>query len=275
MTYLAFETGDETGTPVEIYQLRVGSSEFFFTSGEDRVTIDSITYEPEIISRSSLLHTAEPNEDKITITLPADSPFADIYKGIPVGEASSVTLLRFHREDPDEETVVLFKGNVQLVTFDDDGTEATITSLSILRAKSRQVPRFTYQNPCNHQLYDKRCKLLATDPAFRKNLLITNVTANQITAAGASGFGADFFVAGRAMFLNDNRHVIGQSVDILTLNIPFRVSPINQTIAINAGCRHRFIADCVGKFANGINYGGHPLIPTKNIFDSGFKGGST
>jgi len=267
LTFLAFETSAEGGRPVELYEFRQGSSEFFFTSAEDSFMFDGLNYMAEIISRSSLVTTTDDSEDRITVTVPATNAFAQVYTTTAPGIKATFTLRKFHRDDTDNEAVQLFKGIIQTVAFISDGEEAKIQVLSLARAQKRSTPRITFQNPCNHMLYDKRCKILETNPSFQKFLNISTVSGSTITADGAGAFGADFFVTGFAKFQDDFRHIIGQATDVLTLDIPFRTTPLSNTIQLNAGCKHRLTTDCRDKFSNVINFGGFPAVPTKNPYE--------
>lgn len=103
---------------------------------------------------------------------------------------------------------------------------------------------------------------------------ITSVTsATEFRASGLDGlFDADWFGAGELRFTSgDNaglsyRYVSEYVADgTITLRSPFYYQPqVGDQFDIRAGCRKRFQEDCVGKFANGVNYGGFPHVPQRS-----------
>lgn len=270
MTYAAFENATETGRPVELYEFNLAGEFFRYTSN----TVDYSTvignFVAETVSRGGLeVAGGQRDREKLEVKLPATNAFVRKFILIVPGKKPIFTLYRVHRNDPDQQIVVAFKGQVQSVGFADDSLQATVAVSTLTAAKSRPMPRHTYQNLCNHMLYDARCKIAEDDASFRKFLPVTAASGSTITATGAGAFGADFFVAGFVEFDGDFRLVTAQSTDVLTLILPFGVSPVGQTLRFQAGCKHRLGTDCNTKFNNVINFGGFPFVPTKNIFETG------
>ncbi len=286
MTYEAFETSLEGGQPIELYKFTAGNLIFRFTSAEN----DTITFGPPApaaiqgtynsipISRGSIQASANSSRtDGISISLPTSEPLAQRYISIVPGVRTNLVIFRYHRSDlPNPEFITAFEGDVQTVAFTKAGRLATMQVLSLARAKGRAVPRFTYQGPCNHMLYDARCKISETDPSFEKFLTVASVDTTQtvLTVTGAGGFtpAADFFVSGFIEFEDDFRDVVAQGGagdEDLTILVPFIDNPVGQQIRVLAGCKLRLTTDCELKFANVINFGGWPYVPTKNPFATG------
>lgn len=277
MTYEFFETSIEEATPVELYIFTLGTEIFRYTSAEDDITISlpnpiNGVYSSITIRRTNIQQSSDGNRtDSITIDLPSNNEVAARYVGVVPGQPLDIELHRFHRLDaPDPETVLAFQGVMQTVSFVEDGRVAKLQVQSLTKAKNREVPRFTYQAPCNHMLYDVRCKISDTDAAFEKFLTAGAVdsTGTFITATGAAAFGADFFTGGFIEFDNDFRTVKSQTGDVLEVFIPFVSTPLGQVMRVLAGC-DLSITTCRDKFANVINYGGFPFVPTKNVFRTG------
>ncbi len=278
MTYEAFETSLESSQPVELYLFTLGLETFRFTSAEDDIDIGVSspfvgTYASIPISRSQVKQSSDGNRtDSIEIEMPALTDPALRYITSVPGKTMDVQLLRFHRSDaPDPEIIQAFSGVLQTVAFVNDGRLAIIQVQSLSKAKNRTIPRQTYQAPCNHMLYDSRCKISDTDPDFEKFLSVGAVDASGtlITATGAVAFGGDFFVSGFIEFENDFRTIRGQTGDVLEIFTPFVTSPLGQVIRCLAGCKLSLVDDCETKFDNVINYGGFAFVPTKNPFRSG------
>ncbi len=269
MSFDTYEASQEQGQPVEVYEIALGGDVYRYTSDVADVVLGGHTYEATPISRGRIVvGKEEQTSDRIEVTMPASDPFALLYVNSVPGKKATLTVSRFHRGDPAQETVVVFKGSVATIRFVDGGTSAKLTVLSITVAQSRPVPRMAYQGLCNHLLYDGRCGISETAAAWRKTFTVTAVSGNVITVPGAAACGADFFAAGFVSFSGDYRLVVSQSGDALTLSTPFSISPLNQQVTVNAGCKHR-VVDCQTKFNNVANYGGFPFVPLKNPFESG------
>ncbi len=286
MTYEAFETSLESGQPVELYKFTAGNLVFRFTSSQD----ETITFGPPApgdvqgtytsipISRGTIQNSANASRtDGIAITMPSSEPLAQRYISIVPGVRTQLVIFRYHRSDlPNPEFITAFEGDVQTVAYRKAGREAVMQVLSLARARGRAVPRFTYQGPCNHMLYDVRCKISETDPTFEKFLTVSavDVTQTVLTVTGAGGFtpAADFFLSGFIEFEDDFRGVVAQGgvgFEDLTILVPFVNNPVGQQIRVLAGCLLRLVVDCENKFANVINFGGWPYVPTKNPFATG------
>lgn len=285
MTYAAFEASAEGGQPIEIYKFTAGALSFLFASSEDEIIIADPqpvvfrgTYEPIAISRDRIQASADGGRtDAITVKMPSSIALAQRYVNIVPGVRTNLSIFRFHRGDgPLPEIVTVFKGDVTTVSFTENGRKATFSVVSLARAKSRTIPRFTYQGPCNHMLYDSRCKISEIDPAFEKFLTCSAIDSSStiLTVTGAGGFvpAADFFVSGFIELNDDFRTVIdqgGPGDEDLTILVPFVDNPVGQTLRVLAGCKLRLVVDCFSKFDNTINFGGFPFVPKKNPFTTG------
>lgn len=279
MTFDAFENSLESGTPVEIYVIELGAETFLFTSAQidfDVAVPDPLagTYTAVAITRGQISQGAgDQTEDKLEIVMPADNEFVARYVNVAPANKAQVSLYQIHRDDPDAEIVLLFRGVMGSISFQKDVREATLQVQALTKARSRTIPRVTFQGLCNHMLYDGRCKLV--ESSFEFNLTVTVVTDNVITVPGAGSIAiglapaGDAFEAGFVENSGDFRLVINQSGDDLTLLIPFATSPLGLTVRCVVGCKHRLELDCDDKFSNVVNYGGYPFVPLKNPFTTG------
>lgn len=280
MTFIEFETSDELARPAELYDFRIGTDSFPFTSYIDPVTVAVGTFQPEAMRRSKLTQEVTNKEGDLDVTVPADNAFVKVYDGtvgIP-GARPTLTLYRTHVNDPDKQTRVRFRGDVTNLSRVKDTSEVKIHVQSFLRTQARQIPRQTYRGLCTRSLYDDKCNsdgtVSDTDPAFEKFLNVSAVSADGLTLTvdTAGSFGDDFFQAGFVSFGGDFRDVISQGgvgFNDLQLIVPFQESPLDQTIRCLAGCQHRLEEDCQNKFNNTDNYGGTAFVPLEDIWTNG------
>lgn len=270
MTYASFESSVDASRPVEIYRFVLGTEEFLYTSAEDTITNAGDDFTAEAISRSELAIGKEERKRVVTVEVPALNPLAQRYIDTPPGERCTLSIFRFQRDDGGTpETILIYKGSILTVQFPDDSSTAKISLQSIEAATGREIPRYTYQLPCNHILYDALCKV--DSGLFNHSGIVTVVSGNDITVAGAGASGFDFTggycrpTAGSPDF----RLITGHTGDVLTLLLPFEVNPLSGNVQAFAGCDHLLDGDCSLVFNNEPEYGGFYFVPNRNIFSGG------
>lgn len=271
MTYDAHEKSIESGRPIELFELILGSETFRWTSAQDDQVISSITYTAIPIKRSKLEQGPDA-KGTLELTVPGSNEFARRYISSVPGSEARVRIFRFHRPDtPTPEVRQLFDGVVKAVRFADKGRQAKIAIDPRITGGSRSGPRFVFSSACNHVLYDDDCQVDDTDPSFRYSTgIVTAINGRDITISGLNTFGDGWFDAGYVELVGatDGRLIIKQVGDVCTLLLPFPDSIMGQQVTVFAGCAHDPTA-CADKFTNFERYGGFPFVPAINPFQTG------
>lgn len=277
MTYDAHETSVEGGRPIEVYEIVAGSTTYFYTSAEAEQTIASQAYTPVAgLRRGSTAEGPEKRGHDFQIEMPTSNPVAQLFVGVLPGFRVRLRVKRFHSADlPTPQVVQIFDGYVRGVSFSGNGKIAIFTARTVLSSRGRQIPRRTYKSACNHVHYDPAtCKVDDTDPAFRASALdVASQVGTVLTvSSGLSGVYADGFMrAGfvEAIGASDFRLILEHTGNVLTLHVPFTTAPIS--VNVFAGCDHSLggAGGCGPKFDNVPNFGGHPFVPKRNIFETG------
>jgi len=183
---------------------------------------------------------------------------------------------------------VIFSGEVVKVTVKGSRLQAVAAPAGTLF--DRQAPRFLFQQQCNHGLFGPGCTLAAADwkftvtmsaapaggyPAAYYVAALTGVGAAAIAAMAAGAAWGEFFAGGWAEFgagaALERRAIVdsafaplGGGAGVLTLDRNPAVLPvIGAVVVIYPGCDLGFDT-CKAKFANGLNFGGHPFMPVAN-----------
>jgi len=273
VTFQAFETSDELSRPVELYTITIGTDVFRYTSTEGSFTRGGNTFLPVPISRGELTYGPDERASPLEIMLPAAHEIPRRYIIIPPGLAAVVSVQRTQVDDPDQEIIDLFNGQIHAVRFDEDGERAVLTVFSIEHDLGAEMPRFGYQSLCNHVLYDSGCTVDENDPAFKFTGIVSAESGSTITVIAAGSHNPDpgFFVAGfvKPQGFTDFRMVIAQAGDLLTLLLPFPVPLLHSVVTINSGCDHLVHGHCAQRYNNVINHGGFGFVPVRNIFIGG------
>lgn len=271
MTFQSFEASVESGQPVEFYTITLGGQNFHYTTAEDIITVAGTPYTPLAMQREKIDFTQEQRSNTLNIKLPGSDAFVRQFITTIPGQRAKVTVKRLQRNDtPTPQTIQMFTGYVQSVTFEEQMKVAVVAVAPEGIALSRPMPRFSYMSTCNHVLGDERCKVNET--AFQFVGIVTAVSGNTITVAGANVFPNGYFAAGRVETTGalDRRLVLAHTGSILTLLLPFGVNPLGSTVTCFAGCGHD-PDSCFSKFANVPNYGGFKFVPKVNVFKTGLQ----
>lgn len=268
MAFDPLESSLESSEPIELYKFTLGSEEFLYSNTEDTITILGDIYVPTTIKRGDLAIGRDERNKVVTVEVPANNTLAQRYVGTPPGQRASLSIFRVQRQDGALETALIYKGSVLTVQFPQDQDVGVISLQSIEAASSREIPRFTYMGMCNHILYDSGCKVDSS--LFRHVGTASAVLNDTVTVSGAGSSGFDFTGGyAKPTAFTDFRLIIAQSGDVLTLLLPFEQDPLNTNIEVYAGCNHLLTGDCSQVFANEIEFGGFPFVPTKNVWSSG------
>ena len=267
MTYNLIESSSEQGQPTEFYDFGIGSDLYNYTSAEDEIVIGAVTYRPLAISRSAITLGAEVNSSAVTVTMPASSAPANLFRETVPNQATTLSIRRRHRTDVNNELVLIFKGIVRSVGYIQSGYVAELAVTPLTYGISRQAPRFTYQGLCNHILYDTGCRALQGSYTVTGN--VTAVSGSTLTVQGLDSQADGYYTGGFVQVgTNEFRLIISHTGNNIDLLFPLNSTVLNTNISVIAGCDHT-IQTCKNKFNNVANYGGFAFVPQKDIFRNG------
>ena len=279
MAFIDDEKSQHDGEPIELYEFVLPGQTLRYTSGPQDFTFMSNLYTRATISRSRLKPST--NKDRAVLTVTASADLAIVQEmGFTIApQTNSFTLTRVHPSTGNSQ--VLWSGNISDTKIKGDTAELTVPSLMATALDIATPTRF-YYSLCTHQLYDDRCLILRTNFEFAGSVASIDSTGTIITMTNEAGSpsndgNADGWYVGGEMRTDadgDRRLIIDESGDVLTINFPFRDLSVSDAVTIYAGCQKRAKEDCKEKFNNINRFGGHPHIPTVNIFRSflGVKG---
>jgi uncharacterized phage protein (TIGR02218 family) len=267
-TYQAKEQSVAEGAPIEAYRFIGTFREYLYTSADVPITLDGNLYEPITIKRNAIRAgtSSEDNLD-LELTVPSALELVLDYVFAIAPPDLDVVVYRFHAgTDPDLDRVVYWTGRVAGIAL--RGPEARVLVPSVFGSLlSAEIPTVYYQTPCNHVLFDSGCKV-----SRAANEVVTTVSATDgtsVTLASAGGFPDGHFVGGEAVSEGgERRMVVSHASNLIRVNFPYSNLLEGEGITVSAGCDHSH-ATCIAKFANAINYGGFPFIPSVNPFAEG------
>ncbi len=225
------------------------------------------TYTPLAIGRDEVQGKGEMTKQNLTLSFPIDNTVARRWFVSSVDFPLTVTIYSKSIADGVE---VEWKGRLSSVSPKKNQIDFVFES--VFTSMRRIGLRQTYQITCPHALYSKGCNLNKED--WDVSGAVTLVVNNVITIPAAAGYADGYFTSGMFEDMNGTLRFITSHVgNQLTLIRPMndlleRVATLGYsglTCRIFPGC-DRSAATCNSKFANILNHGGFPFMPSKNPF---------
>lgn len=294
MTFEAFETSD--GRPVELLTFINGNLTYRYSNATNDVVVGAFTYVPLEYTRSAPSLSKDSDDANLKLSIPSSNPIAQLYREILQSNITTLTVQRFHDNDPDGQIQVFFKGEVASVSS--ANAKTTILCVPIAQGQD-QMPRYTYQALCNYYLFDgATCRIVKDDFRFVGTVDAIGVNGRNITVnglrvqagvidAGNGGLLTDeeldqFWLNGycitadgelRRVVKNPASEGSPDDPDVIEIPYPFVQVSTGDVITVYAGCK-RDTDTCVRKFDNILNYGGWPTVPEVNPFTTELPKGS-
>ena len=267
MAYATKEASAHDGSPIEGFEFIGTNATYRYTSSEKDRTINGVLFTAAEIQRSAIRSGTQDDDSlELELTVPHDLQLVLDYAYDSSPPDLDVTVYRYHDgDDPSTDFVRAWVGKV--TAFSVTGKEAKIRVPSVFELSMEgAIPSTYYHHPCNHVLYDARCKVVQA--TFQQNTTIASggVSPSAITVVD-DGFADEVLRAGEILLTakDERRLIIDNVANVITINFPFHNAEVGDLVQLIAGCNHSLTA-CRDKFSNTLNYGGFPLTPTDNPF---------
>lgn len=155
-------------------------------------------------------------------------------------------------------------------TIEDDRYK--IEEMALIDALNQSTGR-TYTPTCPWRFGSAECGV-SLGPITVTGTL-TSVTTSRLFADTARAEPDDYFAIGTIKFTSGanvglkEQEIKSYSAGVIETYEPFYYTPqVGDAYSMIPGCRKRFTEDCVGKWNNGINFGGFPDVPTSTVYTS-------
>lgn len=145
----------------------------------------------------------------------------------------------------------------------------TAEFLSLKHGLGRVTGRL-FGRTCDAVVGDARCRVDLGEARFSAEATVRTPGDRRLTFDDLSGFERGWFAGGALSVLDGELTGVSLPVrehdgDAVTLWRPLpEAVPVGTRVRLTAGCDHRF-ETCRGKFANGLNFRGHPHLPGNDV----------
>ena len=265
MTYKGMEEHNYMSAPIELYEFEVSGAFYRFTSSKSSYTnLSDQTFLPVLVRRTAIRKTGNLDRAMLKVDIELTNEIAEMFK---VNTPSIDIALRVYRtHEGAGEEICIYSGFVTGCDF--ESNRATLSVEPLVGLLNDNAVTKTYKTICNHNVYDEGCALNKAD--YERVVTVSAIGSNGLvlTLSGLNE-AAGYYEDGLAEFGNTYRH-ISMHDDVegtITLISPFEDLAVGDQLKIYKGCS-RTITAC-NDFNNFDRFFGFPLIPTKNIFESG------
>lgn len=264
MSYSDYENSLDTGTPIELYEFIQGLQRWNYISGANSIIRLGQPYTPMPVKRDRIKQTSDIFKDSLKMDFPRDDPFASQFLGFAPEEVTTLTILRGHYGDPDEEFNVYWKGRV--VGAKAQQNTITVECESVFTSIRRPGLRARFEYGCRHPLYGRGC--LVNRETYKFDGQINTISNGvEVGVTGAASFPDGYFTGGMLIAPNGaTRFLTAHTGGTVVMNRPIRGLAGSQIVSLYPGCDH-LRTTCQNKFNNLDNFGGFPFIPQRNPFD--------
>jgi uncharacterized phage protein (TIGR02218 family) len=262
MTYSAYESSTELGTPVELYEFVQGTTRWTFASGVDSIIRQGQVYKPSNIKRDNLKQTTDVFKDTLKLSFSRADEFASQFLAFAPEEITTLTIYRGHYGDTDSEFVVYWKGRVTGAKSSENTIDVQCESVYTSIRRPGLRARFEYG--CRRTLYLSGCDVNRELYLYIGTLQVVNSLNLTVSTASLQANG---YWTGGIIVAEDGtpRFITNHVGDVITVSRPFSNIGLGESVKLYPGCDH-LKETCKNKFNNLDNFGGFPWIPVKNPY---------
>lgn len=269
MTFDSTERGSIVGQPVELYEFTGTFNTYRMTSDAKEVISNGQTFSSVAIKRNQIRNANQEETNlALELELPYSHPMVIEYAYQTSPPSLQLIFSRVHRNDLNDD-LQFWKGSV--VSWSIDGRVAKLKVPSLLSyALQRPVPPIKYQSPCNHILGDARCRVDLSTAANRFVGTVDTINGRTITVTGSPTFAVNECAAGEMIIGDERRMIITNNGTTFTIDSQFAGIEVGDSVTVHRGCDHTLngAGGCRLRHNNVANFGGFPLVPTRNPFAS-------
>jgi uncharacterized phage protein (TIGR02218 family) len=254
----------------------MGNEQIGYTNQASNTTRGAIVYTPEAIMLEAISQNMGEAPPTINIVMSSSATVAQQFVPYQPIYPLSVIVFRHHREDPDNQYIAEFIGEVAAISFDEEEATVTFACRMISSTLDRRIPSPVYQKQCNYALYGNGCRV--NKDLFKIETSVTSALNVTIVSGGFSSKPDQWLKNGYLVVdrSGESRFIVAHVGNTVTVQSPFVDLQASDTVTAYAGC-DRMYATCVNKFSNNrwlgfawVSTGKNPFVD--NVFGTGTAG---
>lgn len=263
MSYTAYDTSQQDGEPVHLFEFAYDAATYRYTSLPSNYTAMSQVWLTSNIKMGEVRLTEQLAKNDLELQFPITDSFAQQLLSDMANNVITVTVFRGHINDPANEFITYWLGRISGSKV--DKSTITIVCNSIFTSIRRSCVMRRYQPLCPHMLYKDGCNV--DKELYDVSGTVDTVSGVTAQVSQAAGYQDGYFSAGMLEDTAGKLHFIIDHVgDTLTFQKPVVNLSVSDAIRLFPGC-DRTRDTCNSRFSNILNHGGFPAMPSRNPFD--------
>ncbi len=270
MSFNEFETSNNKGRPIALYEFRWGTVHWRYTSADVEQEYGGNDFLPVSIRDDGMTQGGSAEND-FMVTVQSDVELVDLFADSPPTRPVWLTVRRKHADDPMDEAPVYWVGRVANVAREENAAEASIRGISIGKLLKSGGLRLTWGKNCPHCIYDSACKV---DPnAHKYTVTVAETSGPYLTFLEPTVPVEGSFTGGYVEWDRGGSGVtelrgIEEMISDTKVKVLGRLPglEIGDSIDIFPGC-DQTASTCGAGFDNLDNNGGFFFMPEKSPFD--------
>jgi len=275
--YERLASDTQIGNIAELYEMSKSGVTYYYTSHNENVVHDGITYYSKVIQRGNIESQFSSMAVSCRVSGPTDEAFSIFVDRVPV---SDVRLTITAKILDTGETQQLFYGTLREYSIADYKCSASFQNRGATLVKEA-VPKTRYQGPCNNALFDVNCTLSANDYRLGGSIVYTSdelpdLEPRQLVLSDgfADSFGETltdkpdaYLIGGTVMFNGHYRDISGAGLYAggnikITMQYAFPEGTIEvgTLLYLWPGC-NKSVNHCSSRFNNVVHFSGFPYMP--------------
>jgi uncharacterized phage protein (TIGR02218 family) len=269
VTWLQDEQSIEDSKPREGFEIVLPSVTYRLTSADQDLVIDGKTYRASPIARGELGISAVGSPTELAFTLPVSHALAQRYL-LKLTPPKQIHVTVWRKQVRSGEVERVWAGYVTSMAV-----EGRLAHFRVPEGSGeimlRRIPSITVGRQCPHVLYDDQCQVDRN--SFDVSTTVLSFSARTVTVASIGGMPNDWAKFGELLHVasGERMTVLTQTGTALTIQAPIGDMAIGDAVFVYAGCNHSII-ECHNKFANRVNFGGFPSLPSNGQFSLRVRG---
>jgi uncharacterized phage protein (TIGR02218 family) len=260
--YLTAEASIEDSAPREFYEIvQSAAVTYRIASGVRDIVYNGQTFTAYPSARTEVSINTISKESQLTLALPLSHPLAQRY--VAAGSPPRQVLLTMYRQQGT--LVERYAGGVITSMAMERHLAKFLVQSQIARLAQRTLPLVSASRYCQHVLYDANCRVSRV--AYTINATVTFNDGRRVQVSTMASTPDQWAQLGELVHIRTGERmtIVDHSGLFLTMQAPIPDLTDGDAVAVSAGCAHDIVT-CRQKFANQVNFGGFPQLPTKNPF---------
>lgn len=269
MTFIAQETGRNTGKPYQLFTFRAGDTAYRYTTADKIITVDTLQFLPDQPMESAeIKETNVDDKGKLNFKVMRNHDIANLFL---ISSPRSISLTIQAGHEGETEIINIWTGRVVACEWGEDD-QATISCESVTTILQRSGLPYKFGFTCQHTLYRGGCQL----DIFANSIVtpVDVVDGYTVVIPAIIGQPENSYNGGLIVKNSVDYRMItdfDNTTGTVSLIRPFEDLEQGEVVRVALGC-NRSKERCI-ELNNFENFLGFTTVPNRNPFNGLSKAG--